>query len=521
MPDQPVLLDGSSLTIQQVIDVARNRREVKIPAKTMALIKANNELLKDIVRKGKRCYGITTGLGPLSEKRLSREEARELQKNMVLSHACAVGDPLPTDVVRATLLLRANALAKGRSGVRPELVNMLVEMLNRGIHPIVPSRGSVGASGDLAPLAHIALVIAGLPGGKAEINGEIMDGAKALEAAGLKPLELDHKEGLALINGVSVTTAVLALAVHDALVLAKTADICLAMTLEAVGGFLEPFDEEYLNQRNVFPLSGGHLSCARNVRRMVEGSRLLHDAHRKRAHDPYSIRCAPQIHGAVREGLAFTERVVSAALNSIDDNPLFFEKEPCCRSGGNFHGQPLALAADVLSISMSVLGNTSERRTALLMNSYLSEVLPDFLIWPGIRPGLNSGLMLTQYVAASLASENRIYACPAGIGTIPTSANFEDVVSMSLTAALKARRIVENLTYVLAIELMCAAQALSIRGAEKAGDGTKAVYEILEDHGIVPIIQDDVLYWRIDEIAELIRNGEVLKIAEEKIGKIC
>ena len=517
----PVLLDGFSLTIQEVAEVARSKREVAIRPETMASIRANNELLKALVRRGERCYGVTTGVGPLSDKGLSEEEARELQKNLILSHSCAVGDPLPTDVVRAIILLRANALARARSGVRPELVKLLIEMLNRGVHPIVPSKGSVGASGDLALLAHIALVVAGLPGGRAELNGDIVDSAEALKAAGLRPLKLDYKEGLALINGVSATAAILALAIHDALILVKMADVCLAMTLEAISGHLEPFDELYLSERNVFPFSMGHLSCAKNVKRLIRGSKLLSDPRKRRAHDPYSIRCAPQIHGAVREGLAFAERIVSAELNSTDDNPLFFEAEPCCRSGGNFHGQPLALAADVLSMAMTVLGNISERRTALLINRHLSEILPDFLIRPEVKPGLNSGLMLAQYVAASLASENKAYAHPAGVDTIPTSANFEDVVSMSLTAALKAGQVVKNLTHILAIELLCAAQALSIRGPDKAGDGTGAVYEVLERSGIVPVMEDDVLYWRIDKVAERIRSGELLAVVEERIGDLA
>jgi len=518
----PVVLDGSSLTIEDVVDVARHGRRVVVPPEVLERVRANRAILEEAVVKGRvRCYGVSTGFGPLGQVLIAPEEARELQRNLVLSHSCAVGEPLPTEVVRAVLLLRANTLAKGRSGVRPELIQALVGLLNRHVHPVVPSRGSVGASGDLAPLAHVALVLMGRPEGRAEFSGRTLRADEALRAAGLSPIELDLKEGLALLNGTSAMAGVLALAVHDAAVLAKTADVCLAMTLEAIGGFPEAFDEQYLAQRDAFPLSQGHLACARNIRVLTRGSRLLNDPRLRRAHDPYSVRCAPQVHGAVREGLAFARRIVEAELNSADDNPLFFEEEPHCRSGGNFHGQPLALAADVLAIAMATLGNISERRTALLMNRHLNELLPDFLIHPRAKAGLNSGLMITQYVAASLASENKVLAHPASVDSIPTSANFEDLVSMGLTAALKARQVVANVAYILAIELVCAAQALDIRGPEGAGLGTRAAYEALRSAGVEPVVEDDVLYWRMEKAAELVRSGELLKAVEEAVGELA
>ena len=440
----------------------------------------------------------------------------------MLSHSCAVREPLPVDVVRAIMLIRANTLAKGSSGVRPELLRLLTELLNKHVHPIIPSRGSVGASGDLAPLAHMALVLMGHPEGRAEVDGEVLDGHEALRRAGIKPLSppIDYKEGLALINGTSVMTAITALTVHDAKLLIKTADICLAMTLEAVGGFKEPFNIEYLNRRDVFPLSDGQKACAENVLAMIRGSELLHHPCIKRAHDPYSIRCAPQVHGTAREGLVFAKKVIERELNSADDNPLFFEEEPFCRSGGNFHGQPVAFAADVLSISMATLGNISERRTSLLMTKSLNELLPSFLIAPSAEEGLNSGFMIAQYTAASLTSENKVLAHPASVDTIPTSANFEDFVSMGLTAALKAREVVRNVKYILAIELLSACQAIDLRGPEKAGEGTKAAYNVVRASGIEMVTSDRPLYEYIEKVAELIETGELLKAVEKIIGPL-
>jgi len=518
---RPLVLDGSSLTISSLVEVARELRPVEIAEEALRRVEASRAVLEEVVSGRVRCYGITTGLGELSKVLVSPEEALKLQENIVLSHACAVGEPLPTEAVRAIMLLRANTLARGRSGVRRELVEKLIELLNKGVHPIIPSRGSVGASGDLAPLAHLALVITGRPEGRAEYGGRVMKADEALREAGIEPLKLDHKEGLALINGTSATTALLALSIHDAEVLVKTADVCLAMTLEAVGGFLEAFDKRYLSERPSFPLSNGHLACAGNVARLTRGSRLLRADGLKRPHDPYSVRCAPQVHGAVREGLEFAKRITEAELNSTDDNPLFFEEEPYCVSGGNFHGQPLALAADVLALSMTTLGNASERRTALLTTRSLNELLPSFLVHPRARAGLNSGFMIVQYVAASLASENKALSHPASVDSIPTSGNFEDLVSMSMTAALKAREVVDNVAYILAVEFVCACQALAIRGPGEAGEGTRAAYELALGAGIEPVVEDRVLHEHIERAAELVRTGEVLRAVEEAVGRLA
>ena len=518
-----VVIDGESLSIELVVDVARNFRRVVVADEALERVRAGRAILEEkVVGARVRCYGVTTGFGPLGRVFIGPEDARRLQENLVLSHSCAVGDPLPADVVRAIMLVRANTLARGRSGVRPELVMKLVELLNKRVHPLIPSRGSVGASGDLALLAHLALVVMGRPEGRAEVGGEVLSGDEALKKAGVSPLDppIDYKEGLALTNGTSAMTAVAALCAHDAERLVKVADVCLAMTLEAIGGFDEPFDAEYLGQRRAFPLSDGQEACAENVRKMVEGSGLLHHPEVERAHDPYSVRCAPQVHGAVREGLAFARKIIEAELNSTDDNPLFFEEEPFCRSGGNFHGQPVALAADVLGIAMTTLGNISERRIALLVTRGLNELLPGFLVHPDAREGLNSGFMIPQYVAASLASENKVLAHPASVDTVPTAANFEDFVSMGMTAALKARDIIRNVELILAIELLCAFQALSLRGPDKAGRGTKAAHEFLLASGIREVREDKPLHGYIEKTAELIRTGSLLEAVERAVGAL-
>ena len=519
---EAVVVDGSSLTLEDVVRVARFFYRATIPNEVLERVQRTRQLLEtQIVEKGMRCYGVTTGVGPLSRVSVSVEDAEQLQKNLVRSHACATGAPLPTEVVRAAILLRANALASAHSGVRPLLLKQLIALLNHRIHPIVPSKGSVGASGDLALLAHIALAVIGDPEGRAEVEGRVLSADQALRSAGLHLLTLSYKEGLALINGLSVSTAILSLATYDAEQLVRVADLALAMSLEAVGGFLEAFDDAYLAVHSTYPLSNGHRRCADNVRRLVEGSQLLHSPQIRRAHDPYSIRCAPQIHGSVREGVAFTRQIVEHELNAVDDSPLIFEDPPHCRSGGNFHGQSLALAADVLTTALTVLGNVSERRITVLLSPNLNEVLPPFLVHPESSAGLRSGLMLAQYVAAQLAAENRSLSHPACVESIPTSANFEDLVSMSLTAAQKARQVLENVQRVLAIELLCAYQALTIRGIERAGRGTKAACQFLQAEGFSRIEEDRSLHPLIERLTALVRSGKLLQAVEAVVGPLA
>ncbi len=509
-----VIIDGESLTLEELVAVARGGATVRISDEALSRVKANRELLEGLVGRGLRCYGVNTGLGPLSHVSLGPDEASRLQENMVRSHAAGTGPPLPAEVVRAAMLLRANTLAKGHSGVRAEVLERLVALLNAGAHPVVPSRGSVGASGDLVPLAHLALALSGDPRALMEVGGEVKRADEALGELGLGPLELSYKEGLALVNGTSFSTALLALSVHDSAVLARTADIALAMTLEAVGGYRSPFDRDYLALR---PFRGQE-ECASNIRKLINGSRLVGHPGLGRAQDPYCIRCGPQVHGAARDAIRFSRSIVEVELNSADDNPLIFDEEPWCRTGGNFHAQPLALAADVLAIGICTLGNISERRTNFLLMGRENELLPDFLIPPGQKTGLSCGLMLVQYTAAALAAENRTLCCPASIQSVPTGANFEDVVSMSMTAALKAREVVENTARILAIELLCAFQALWLRGPEKAGAGTRAAYEFLSSKGLRPVEEDRPTDRDIELITSLVLEGRLVEAVEEEVG---
>ncbi len=511
-----VILDGESLTLEDLVAVARHGARVAVPEHVRERVQKSREVLEDIVRAGSRCYGVTTGFGPLGRVLIRPEEGRELQENLLRSHAVGVGPPLPTEVVRAAMLLRANTLAKGRSGVRPELLDRLVELLNARAHPVVPSLGSVGASGDLAPLAHMALALVGRPEGLLEMGGEVLRADEGLARLGLRPLELNLKEGLALVNGTSISTALTALAAHDALVLAKTADVALSMCLEAVGGYLAPFDEEYLALR---PFAG-QMACAKNVRELVRGSELVEHPGLRRAQDPYCIRCAPQVHGAAREAIAFARSLVQVELNSADDNPLIFEEEPRCRAGGNFHAQPIALAADVLATGLCTLGNISERRANYLLSGRC-ELLPEALVPPSVKAGLHSGLMIVQYTAAALVAELRQLASPASVQNVPTGADFEDVVSMSLAAALKARRCVELLARVLAAELVCAFQALSLREPERAGEGTRAAYEFLRAHGLRPVEADRPLGRDVERVAQLVLKAELLEAVEEAVGELA
>ena len=509
-----MVIDGNSLTLGSLVAVARGFKPVRVPEEVRERLEANRKVLEGLVGEGLRCYGINTGLGPLSHLVLEPEEASELQENLVRSHATGVGPPLPTEVVRAAMLLRANTLAKGYSGVRPEVLERLIALLNARAHPVVPSRGSVGASGDLVPLAHMALALVGDPEGVVELGGRILKADRALRELGLGRLRLSYKEGLAPVNGTSFSTAIAALATYDSLNLAKTADIALAMSLEAVGGRRAPFDEGYLSLR---PFRG-QMACAENVRRLVEGSRLLDHPGLRRAQDPYCLRCAPQVHGAVREAVGFSKSLIEVELNSADDNPLIFPEGTRCRTGGNFHAQPVALASDVLAIGLCSLGNISERRVNFLLKGRENEVLPDFLIPPEGRPGLQSGLMLVQYTAAALAAENRALCCPASVQNIPTGADFEDVVSMSMAAALKARQVLENTTRILAIELLCAFQALYLREPELAGEGTRAAYEFLSSKGLRPLEEDRALSQDIELVYGLVLKGELLSAVEEAMG---
>jgi histidine ammonia-lyase len=506
-----VLIDGETLTIENIVKVARENAKVVIPEKVKKRIRKSREVLENLIKKGQVIYGVNTGFGALSNVTIPSQFLKQLQVNLIRSHSAGVGESLSTDVVRALMLLRANTLAKGYSGVRLETLEAIVEMLNKGVHPMIPSKGSVGASGDLAPLSHMVLVLIGE--GKAEYKGEIMSGREAMKKAGIKPVELEVKEGIALNNGTQLMSAIAALTVHDAENLIKTAEITAALTLEALLGVYDAFDEKIQKVRP----HKGQATTAENIRALVDGSQLVQTGAQAmeklhHPHDAYSLRCTPQVLGAARDAIEYARKVVEIEINSATDNPLVFPEEAMCLSGGNFHGQPISLAMDFLGIALAMVGNISERRITRLMDERLNNGLPAFLIPPEAKKGVSSGLMTVQYTAAALASENKILAHPACVDSIPTSANFEDFVSMGVAAAQKARQILENTQYIVAIELLCAAQAIEYRGAEKLGRGTKKAYEAVREK--VSVLKEDrVLSEDIEKIKSLVESGEIVKVS--------
>lgn len=449
-----ILLDGSSLTLEHLLALADGRAEVALAPAAVARVNAARALVDRKAAGEAAVYGINTGFGSLAEVRIPHESLSELQVNLLRSHAAGVGEPLPVRTVRAVTALRANVLAKGYSGTRVETIEALLALLNARVHPRVPSRGSVGASGDLAPLAHLALVLIG-EGQAIAADGTTIDGATALTRAGLKPIALHPKEGLAIINGTQPSTAVLALALADAERLARAADIVAAMSVDGLRGSAHPF-ELRIHEPRPYP---GQLASAANLWMLLQDSEINRShANCGKVQDAYSLRCAAQVHGAAREALAFVRRIVEIESNAATDNPMVFAEAGDIVSGGNFHGAPVSVAADLLAIAVVQFATISERRADRLMNSTLSG-LPPFLTRDG---GLHSGYMMAQVTAAAVTSELKSLAHPASVDTIPTSANREDHVSMSMSAALKAARAVELVRMVLAIELLAAAQAIDL-----------------------------------------------------------
>ncbi|MCS7044119.1 MAG: histidine ammonia-lyase [Bryobacteraceae bacterium] len=445
-----VTLNGESLTLEQVEAVARRGEPVELDQHASKKMRASREWIERMAAGGQPVYAVNTGVGYLADERISAEDLDRLQENVVRSHACGVGEPLPREAVRAMMLIRANVLAKGLSGIRPLIARRLCALLNHGVTPVVPSRGSVGASGDLAPLAHMALVLMGE--GEAEYEGRRMSGAEALAAAGIEPVRLHAKEGISLVNGTQAMLGVGALALIDIEDLCEIADVACALSTDALRGTPRAFDAR-IHAARPHP---GQMRSARLLERLMRASEIR-ESHRTCRHvqDAYSLRCAPQVHGAVRDAAAEARRVFSIELNSATDNPLVFDGE--ILSGGNFHGQPLALVMDWLAIALCSLAGISERRTDRMVNPMLNEGLPAFL---ASHPGLESGLMMWQVTAAALVAELRVLAAPASPGSITTSGNKEDFVSMGMTAALKLRQAVELARQVLAIELVAASQAI-------------------------------------------------------------
>jgi histidine ammonia-lyase len=502
----PLSIDGLSLTLEQVEDVARHNRPVTLCPQAMERVSACRRLVDSLLQEGRVVYGVTTGIGKFCNQVISADVAETLQKNIIRSHATAVGDPLREDQARAVMLLRVNSLARGHSGIRPETLDNMVAMLNKGINPVIPAKGSLGASGDLAPLAHMALAVMGE--GEVYFRGRRMPAAEAFASCGITPVTLAAKEGLALINGTQVMAGVGVLALLDGERLARSADVVSALTLEALRGITDPFRPEIQALRP----HAGQILVADNILSLLEGSGYVTVSTQLRVQDPYSIRCIPQVHGATRDALAHVRRVLEVEVNSVTDNPLLFPDSGETLSGGNFHGQPLALAFDYLGCALAELGSISERRLEQLINPALSG-LPAFLSPQG---GINSGYMLTHYTAAALVSESKIFASPASVDSIPTSANQEDHVSMGGNAVRKSLSILENSFRVLAMEYLCAAQGVDLNPYKgRLGKGSRAAYRFLRDS--VPILKEDrILYPEMNESYHLLSSGEMLAALKGK-----
>ncbi len=512
-----VLVDGENLAIADVVSVAREGAEVEIPRKAEEKVERCRRLLEEAMKEKRVVYGVTTGFGALATVAIPPVKSRKLQANLIRSHSAGVGKPLDRDATRALMLLRANTLAKGNSGIKLQTLETLVQMINKRVHPVIPEKGSVGASGDLAPLAHMVLVIMGE--GEAEYQGETMSGKEALEKAGIAPVELDSKEGLALINGTQLMTAIGTLNLYYAERLIKTAEVAASMSLEALSGISDAFDEK-IHRVRPHP---GQIASARNIRLLTADSKMVQPSNivmkgsvTRPPQDPYSLRCAPQVLGAARDAISYVRKVIETEINSAIDNPLIFVEEKEFLSGGNFLGQPVSVAMDLLGIALTVVGNISERRVARLVDENLSFGLPAFLIHREVEKGIHSGFMSAQITAAALASENKTLAHPASVDSIPTEANFEDFVSMGSIAARKTREILRNVELIVAIELLCAAQGIDHRGASKAGKGTKAAHSLIRKK--VPILKEDrVISTDIEAIVELIRSGDIIDAVEKAI----
>ncbi len=487
------------LSVADVMRVALDGASAKLSEDARRRVQASRDYVERLLAEGATVYGVTTGFGRFATTKIAAEQVAQLQRNLLLSHAVGVGDSLPAPVVRAMLLLRAQSLAIGYSGVRPLLIDALLALLDAGVLPRVPAKGSVGASGDLAPLAHLALPLIGE--GEAEFAGELVSGAEALARAGLEPLTLEAKEGLALINGTQLMTAICVLALVEAESLARHADIAAAMTVEALLGSHVPFSEHVTRLR---PHPGAS-QVGDNLRRLLADSEI-NASHSDcgRVQDAYSLRSVPQVHGASRDALAYLRGVVEVELASVTDNPLIFSAEEQVVSAGNFHGQPLALAADFAAIAVAELASISERRIEQLVNPALSG-LPAFLTREG---GLNSGLMVAQYTAAALVSENKVLAHPASVDSVPTSANQEDHVSMGAHAARKLREVVTNARHVLAIELIAAAQALDFRAPLRPAGGVAAAHAWVRER-VATLAQDRYLAPDVAAIAAGIAGGSL------------
>ena len=493
-------LNGQPLSLEQIAGVARGTERVGLAAAARARVEASRAVVERIVAEGRVVYGVNTGFGKLSDYSIPREQLRELQLNLVRSHSCGVGSPLSGEETRAMMLLRANVLALGYSGARPVIVETLIEMLERNVLPVVPEKGSVGASGDLAPLAHLALAVVGE--GECIYEGARMAGAEALARAGIRPVELEAKEGLALLNGTQAMAAVGALALLRAEQLARASDVAGAMSLEALRGTPAAFDAR-LHDARPHP---GQTESAAHLRELLSESEIResHIENDPRVQDAYSLRCMPQVHGAARDCFRHARAAVEIETGAATDNPLVFADTSELISGGNFHGAPLALQFDYAGIALTHLLNIGERRIERLVNPDMNEGLPPFLT---AHPGTSSGFMIAHVTAVALLNEMKVLAHPATTDNLPTSAGKEDHVSMGMTAALKLRAMVANAEYVLAIELLAAAEGLEYRAPLKPGLGVRRAYELVRAHA-PRLTRDRALAPDIERLAAAVRLGE-------------
>jgi histidine ammonia-lyase len=498
-----IVLSGNDLTFSQLYDVALRGETISLAPAAIAGMNASRAVVDRLVASGAAAYGINTGFGKLASVRISPEQVRQLQVNLVRSHACGVGAALSEAETRAMMLLRANAIAKGLSGVRPRIVETLCQMLNTTLPPVIPSQGSVGASGDLAPLAHLAQVVTGE--GRANFRGEILPGGEAMKRAGITPVALEAKEGLSLLNGTQGMLALLSLALHEADILVDSADVAASLSLDALRGSPGAFDARIMQARAY----AGAATTARNLANLNEGSQIR-ESHRSaekdtRVQDAYSLRCTPQVHGAVRDSLAQAREIAAVELNSATDNPLVFARDANhgdIISGGNFHGQPLAMAADHVAIAMATLGGIVERRIEQMTNP-LTSMLPAFLT---PEPGLNSGFMVAQVTAAALTSENKALATPHSTDSISTSGNQEDYVSMGMSGARRLARMLINLRHTIAIELLCACQGIDLLTPLQTGTLARKAYAAVRAKS-GKVTEDRPLAPDIEAVAALVAGG--------------
>lgn len=503
-----VVLTGHDLTLEELVAVARYDATVRISEEAVQQIVDSRAIVDSIVNSEAVVYGITTGFGSLCRVHISKEDCSQLQENLIRTHSCGFGKPFSRELTRAMMLIRANALVKGYSGIRLETLETLIAMINKGVHPYIPEKGSLGASGDLAPLAHMVLPMLGL--GDAEYEGQLLPGKEAMERAGIPVIALQAKEGLALINGTPVLTAVGALALWEGICLLKLSDVAAALSLEAMRGIIDAFDERIHSIRP----HKGQLDTARNLRTLLKGSTYVTRQGELRVQDPYSLRCVPQIHGASKDALAFVKEKVDIEINSVTDNPIVLPDGDVI-SGGNFHGEPMALPFDFLGIGLAEIANVSERRLERLLNNSLSG-FPSFLVK---HSGLNSGFMITQYAAAALVSENKVLAHPASVDSIPSCENQEDLVSMGAHAARKAGEIVENVRRVVATELLAACQAIDLREEQATlGKGTKAAYDaIRKSNAFIDYDKDIEMFKELEKITGILEDGTLLEAVENAV----